>query len=66
MAGSERAQARTSGCSGTKEMLAPSVGTVPLVLLRRFGSILQKHIDLGGSMRDITKTEEEETIPKSL
>ena len=64
MAGSERAQARTSGCSGTKETLAPFVGTVPLVLLRRFESILQKHIDLGGTMRDITKTGEEEDVWK--
>lgn len=42
----------------------PSVGTVPLVLLRRFESILQKHIDLGGTMRDITKTGEEEDVWK--
>ena len=56
MAGSERAQTRTPGCNGIKETLAPSVSTVPLVLLCRFGRVLQKHIDLGGSMRDITES----------
>ena len=53
-AGSERARDRTPDCSGIKGTPAPSVGNVPLVLLCRFGSILQKHTDLGGSMRDIT------------
>lgn len=53
-AGSERAWDRTPDCSGIKGTLAPSVSIVPLVLLCRFGSILQKHTDLGGNMRDVT------------